>query len=349
MRGSASLVVVAAVVMAGVAVRSQDAPRFRGGVELVHVTATVTDGDGRFVSGLRRNDFTVLEDGAAQEVTYFSSDRVPVSLGIVLDASGSMSRDKLGAARAAIDRLIVDLLGPDDELFFMEFADTPQLTQTWTRDRLAISEAIGAVRTVGGTAMYDAVAAALPVAERGVHRKKALLLISDGNDTDSHIDVVELIRMIRASDVLVYALGIDASDELRSRGTFRPQVRFPGLPLPVPGGRRPGQPPFPPSIPTPPRVPAPPVPSDSWTRRPDDRVDADALRRITDDTGGRTEILRRVDDLDRATALLADELSRQYSLGYVSPAGRDGQWHAIRVTVRDGRLTVRARQGYVAS
>jgi len=347
MRGSPFLLVTLTVLTAGVAVRSQDAPRFQSGVELVHVTATITDADGHFVSGLRREDFTVSEDGVPQEVTYFSSDRVPVSLGIILDASGSMNREKLAAARAAIDRLIVDLLGPDDELFFMEFDDMARLTQEWTRDRRAISEAVRAVRAVGGTAMYDAVAAALPVAERGVHRKKALLLISDGNDTDSHIDVDEVVRRIRASDVLVYALGIDAADQLRSRGSVRPQVRFPGLPLPFPGGRRPGQPPFPPS---PPRIPTPPtVPADTWTRRPDDRVDADALRRITDDTGGRTEILREIDDLDPATANLADELSRQYSLGYVSPAGRDGRWHDIGVTVGDRRVTVRARRGYVAS
>ena len=347
MRGSTFLQVVAAAVAGVTAVQTQDTPRFRSGVELVHVTATVTDPSGHFVSGLGRDDFTVAEDGVLQEVTSFSRDRVPVSLGIILDASGSMSRDKLTAARAAIDRLIVDLLGPEDELFFLEFADTAQLTQEWTRDRRAISEAVGAVRSVGGTAMYDAVAAALPVAGRGVHRKKALLLISDGNDTDSHLDVEELVRRIRASDVLVYALGIDADDELRSGSASRPQVRFPGLPPPFPGGRRPGRPPFPPAPPT---FPTPPiVPDDTWTRRPDDRVDADALRRITDDTGGRTEILRRVDDLDAATASLADEWSRQYSLGYVSPAGRDGRWHGISVTVRDGRLTVRARQGYVAS
>jgi len=346
MRGSPFLLVAIAVVAAAAGVRSQDTPRFRGGVELVHVTATVTDASGHFVSGLRREDFTVSEDGVPQEVTSFSSERAPVSLGIILDASGSMNRDKLSAARAAIDRLIVDLLGPDDELFFMEFDDTARITQEWTRDRRAISDAVGAVRAVGGTAMYDAVAAALPVAGRGVHRKKALLVISDGNDTDSHIDVDDLIQRIRASDVLVYALGIDAADELRSRGAFRPQVRFPGLPPPFPGGRRPGQPPFPPS---PPRMPPPTVPADTWTRRPDDRVDADALRRITDDTGGRTEILRDVDDLDAATARLADELSRQYSLGYVSPAGRDGLWHDIAVTVGDRRVTVRARRGYVAS
>jgi len=80
-----------------------------------------------------------------------------------------------------------------------------------------------------------------------------------------------------------------------------------------------------------------------------ERVNAAALRQITDDTGGRTEIVRDFRDLDDATARIADELSKQYFLGYVSPGERDGRWHAIRVEVNDRRLTVRTRRGYIAS
>jgi len=80
-----------------------------------------------------------------------------------------------------------------------------------------------------------------------------------------------------------------------------------------------------------------------------ERVNADALHQITDDTGGRTEIVRGFDGLDAATARIADELSKQYYLGYASSGEKDGRWHAIRVEVRDRRLTVRARRGYVAS
>ncbi len=80
--------------------QSQDGFSFRGGVELINVTAQVTDGRGRSVSGLREEDFAVFEDGEQQEVTCFSNDRVPVSLGILLDASGSMTRDKMSAARS---------------------------------------------------------------------------------------------------------------------------------------------------------------------------------------------------------------------------------------------------------
>ena len=78
-------------------------------------------------------------------------------------------------------------------------------------------------------------------------------------------------------------------------------------------------------------------------------MDAYALRRITDDTGGRTEIIRGFRGLDEATSRIAEELRRQYSLGYESPGHRDGEWHSIRVEVTDRGLTVRARHGYIAS
>ena len=83
--------------------------------------------------------------------------------------------------------------------------------------------------------------------------------------------------------------------------------------------------------------------------RPDDRVNVAALRDITDDSGGRTEVIRDYRDLDQATAGIADELSRQYYLGYASSGVKDGRWHSIRVEVGDGRFHVRARRGFVAT
>jgi VWFA-related protein len=339
---------VFAVVMATAAAgaQSQEGFRFRSGVDLVNVTATVTDEDGRFVSGLRREDFSVYEDGKLQDVSHFSNDRVPVSLGIVLDTSGSMSPDKMSAARSAIDRLIFDLLGKEDELFLVEFATRATLRQDWTTDRRLISNAVREANATGGTAIYDAVATAIPTAQAGTHRKKALLVISDGNDTNSSTAVGSLRQQIRESDVLVYALGIDGSGR-RSSNVVRPPVQFPvPIPLPFPGGRRP-------------RPGLPPIGGGGsggsggggtgWPSAPGDRVNADALRQITDDTGGRTEIVRGSEGLGPATARIADELSKQYYLGYSSSVERDGQWHSIRVAVRDRRLTVRARRGYVAS
>ncbi len=87
--------------------QSQEMPRFRGGIDLVSVTATVTDDDGRFVADLRKEDFSVYEDGKRQTLTQFTRERAPVSLGILLDASGSMNAEKLRAAKAAISHLVL--------------------------------------------------------------------------------------------------------------------------------------------------------------------------------------------------------------------------------------------------
>jgi hypothetical protein len=98
-----------------------------------------------------------------------------------------------------------------------------------------------------------------------------------------------------------------------------------------------------------PGVPKPQPPTSDGTWNPEARVNESALRALTDDSGGRTEIIRAARDLDPATAGIADELSRQYYLAYPSPARKDGRWHDIRVEVRNPGYHVRARKGYVAS
>lgn len=332
---SRPVAVLAATVLGAATLAGQDqgGVSFQSGVELINVTATVTDGEGRFISGLRKEDFRVYEDGEPQEITHFSSERAPVSLGIALDTSGSMTPDKMAAARAAIDRFVYDLLGDDDELFFLQFANRPRLVQEWTTDRRAISRAVTRVVPAGGTALYDAIADALPMAGIGEHPKKALLVISDGNDTNSRISVGELRSRIRESEVLVYALGVDGTARVVRSG---PTIQLPG-PFPFPMPRR-----------APPRR-FPPIGGNNSRMRSVERVNADALRQITDDTGGRTEVVRGFNELEGATARLADELSKQYYLGYASPGNNDGRWHSIRVEVRDRRLAVRARRGYIAS
>jgi len=335
------LPVLIAATIGSLATHAQDGFRFKSGVDLINVTATVTDEDGRFVPSLTKDDFAIFENGRRQEISHFSRDRAPVSLGILLDASGSMTPDKMAAARSAIDRFIYDLLGRDDELFFMEFASTARVTQAWTTDRAAISHAVSRVDPVGGTAIYDAVAKAIPMAAAGRHKKKALLVISDGNDTSSTISVPLLRQQIRDSEVLVYALGVDGAVRTESSRRTQPPV---GLPIPNP---------FPPARPRGP-IQFPPIiggggSGGTWARTTGERVNPEALREVTDDTGGRTEIVRGFGDLQAATARLADELSKQYSLAYSSTEDRDGRWHAIRVEVRDRRLTVRARRGYMAA
>jgi len=345
----------AVVVVAGsssVAGQKQDEFRFRSGVDLVNVTATVSDRNGRFVPGLRQDDFIVYEENELQEVTHFSNERVPVSLGIVLDTSGSMAGEKMSSALAAVDRFLTKLLSPEDEIFLYKFSNFPELVQDWTTDRPRMSRAIRRINAGGGTAMLDALAEAVPLAQTGQHRKRAIVLISDGNDTDSQSSLTELKQLIRESEVMVYAIGIDGQGE----STFglpppsRPPT-FPPYPSPFPGGRRPRGPGGV-ALPQLPQFqwPFPPTQGRTTVRRGgDDRVNVHALREITDDSGGRTEVVRTARDLDPATASIADELSRQYYLGYSSTTKKDGRWHAIRVETRDKALRVRARRGYIAT
>ncbi|MEO6213515.1 MAG: VWA domain-containing protein [Vicinamibacterales bacterium] len=374
MKAITTLIASAVVALATVSVLAQQQGepqtfRFRTGVELINVTATVTDGSGRFVPGLLAEDFRVYQDDQLQQITHFSSERVPVSVGIVLDTSGSMDGEKMAAARAALDRFLLDLLGPEDEVFLYRFDSAPELVHGWTTDRRKISAEIARLRPRGGTAMYDAVAEALPLAQSGKHRKKALLIISDGNDTSSHTAIVALQAQIRETEVLVYAIGIDSQRETLFAPPRRVwsavlgplmQRRPRPFPFPIPGGgnRNPPRPtPVPPG--TGPRYPGrpgnpPPIsipPSSSPRNRVlnDDRVNVAALRDITDDSGGRTEVVRSPRDLDPATAGIADELSKQYYIGYAASGSKDGRWHTIRVEVRGGTYLVRARKGFVAT
>src|SRR5438034_494 len=198
--------------------------RFKSGVELINVTTTVSDASGRFVSGLRKEDFAVYEDDQPVEITHFSSERVPVSLGIVLDTSGSMAGSKIQEAQRALNRFLFDLLDKEDEIFLYRFSNYPVLLQGWTSDRQLLGRVLDRVSPNGGTAMYDAVSEAVPLAQEGQFRKKALVVISDGNDTGSQTSIRELKQQIRESEVLVYAIGIDGeSDAPTYRRAPQPQ------------------------------------------------------------------------------------------------------------------------------
>jgi Ca-activated chloride channel family protein len=128
---------------------------------------------------------------------------------VLLDDSGSMADERMTAAREAIHQLLFEHLDPRDELFFVEFSFNARLTQEWTTDRQLIRGALQDVHPTGDTALYDAVALAVPTAQAGRHRKKVVLIISDGRDTRSAVTIDELHDAIVGSDVLVYALGFE--------------------------------------------------------------------------------------------------------------------------------------------
>src|SRR3954468_25049343 len=185
--------------------------KFRTGIELINVNATVTDESGRFVSGLTKDDFRLFDDEQPQAITHFSAERVPVSLGIVLDTSGSMDGDKMYAAKQALERFLTQLLDPEDEVFLYRFDNSPQLVEGWTHDKRRISDSLQRIQPHGGTALYDAVTEAVHLAQQGRNKKKAVIIISDGNDTSSRTDVFAVKQLIRESEILVYAIGIDSA------------------------------------------------------------------------------------------------------------------------------------------
>lgn len=352
---SVSLVrsVVAAVIGASgvAAIHAQNPPAAQGfsfhtSVDLINITATVTDENGHFVQGLKQSDFVVYEDGRPQPVAQFEAERVPVSLGIALDTSGSMFGDRIAAAEAALNRFLFDLLGPSDEVFLYRFDSKPELVQRWTTDRAAVSRALGSVHANGGTALYDTVAAAIPLAQAGTRKKKALVILSDGNDTSSHLGLDPLHEIIRESEVLVYAIGIDASGSgsysSHASSTSSPVSTTRPVPQPFPGKG-------PSVVAAPPPSPPPPSKPKASSRHSGEGVNVDALRAITDDSGGRTEIIVSNRDLDPATARIASELSQQYFLGYASAAPKDGKWHTIEVVVHHSGYTVRARKGFISN
>jgi len=215
--------------------------KFRTGVELINVNATVTDQGGRFVSGLTREDFRVYDDEQMQTVTHFSAERVPVSLGIVVDTSGSMDGEKIRAAREALERFLSQLLDVDDEVFLFRFDNAPQLVQGWTRDKRVVSDAVYRLQPRGGTALYDAVADAVQMAQQGHNRKKAIVIISDGNDTSSRTDVFAVKQLIRETEVLVYAIGVDTAPQTPVRDDNAPASFQWSRPSLMSGGQR-GQP-----------------------------------------------------------------------------------------------------------
>ncbi|HUR32641.1 MAG TPA: VWA domain-containing protein [Vicinamibacterales bacterium] len=187
-------------------------PHFRTAVRLTTVTATVTDTDGHLVRGLPRDEFEVFEDGAAQAITQFTSDRVPLSLGILLDASDSMYGRRIADARGAIDYFVADLLDPADEFSLLVFNHRQQMLTTWTDDRTLPLPLLTPVKPWGSTAIYDAIMAALPLADSRHRQRAALLVVSDGADTASDTGLRDLRAALMRTDLFVYAVGIDPAD-----------------------------------------------------------------------------------------------------------------------------------------
>lgn len=274
----------------------RDPRLYRSAIALTGVNATVRDHEGRLVAGLTRDAFDIYDDGVLQPIAQFTNERVPVSLGVLLDVSDSMFGRRFKDARAAVERFLFELLSDEDEYFVMAFNHRPFPLTTWTDTPDLVRRAMDDVRPSGGTAVYDAVIASLPMFLKRVRERAALVIISDGADTASDASIRSVRASLMRSEAFVYAVAIDSPDR----------------------------------------------------KAINTRVNPISLQEITDDSGGRTEIVHSSGELADATARIAGELNSQYLIGYESPHGDDGRYHTIRVRVRGTDFKVRARNGYMA-
>jgi Ca-activated chloride channel homolog len=180
-------------------------------VELVNIVATVLDENQKYMENLKKEDFTVLEDGQEQPVSFFSHDlRVPISVGVLVDTSGSMKR-KLQQALQTVREVALSL-SPQDEIFLITFNSDVEVRQTFTSNIQDFQKSLKDIRAGGETAAYDAISTGLQEMKHAKNTKKTLIFVTDGFDTKSKIRVPEVTDLLKHSDVLVYAIGIDDDD-----------------------------------------------------------------------------------------------------------------------------------------
>ena len=182
---------------------------------LVLIPVTVTDPLNRFVTGLEKENFKLTEDKLPQEITQFSSEDAPLSVGVVFDCSGSMGH-KLDKSRQAVAQFF-KLANPEDEFFLVQFNDSANLIQAFTRNLEEIQNKLAFTQSKGRTALLDAVYMALHEMKKAKNPRKALLLISDGGDNSSRYSEAEIKALVKEADVQIYAIGIYESAGGRSR------------------------------------------------------------------------------------------------------------------------------------
>jgi len=290
------------------------------------ISVTATDGTGRWIQDLRKQDFIVYEDGVQRPVLGLQRDvDTPASIGIVVDTSGSMSW-KLAAAEAALQHF-VRTLNPSDQFFLIAFSDRAFLLQDFTDNPAGLNRAIGLLHAYGRTALYDAVVKGLQKVEQGRWPKKTLLVMTDGMDNASSNSLDGAIQAARRGGVLIYTVGLGTTDgSAMAMGPMMmpPMIKLGGVGIGFGGG---------------------------FGRHPmgmggdeDELVDASTLRRLSDETGATTFVMNpRVTDMSRLDAHFQDisaELRAQYTVRYASAGG--ARPHQIRVDGLRPGIEVRA-------
>ena len=282
-------------------------PTFKAEVSLVNLTATVIDGAGRPVAGLQKDDFVIYDNGVPQTIAVFRNDEdIPVSVGIVFDTSGSMV-DKIDDVGDAVVHFI-NTVNPQDDIFVMQFSTETSLVQDFTADRRRLRQAVERLRARGSTSLYEAIVKSLEHIQRGQNRRKALLVVTDGNDTSSQIGLKQAVDLAIRSEVTIYCLGLGHGEQ----GSFG---HAGGLSKDT-------------------------VDADALL------AFSDATGGKTFILEGPHQ-KKGVDQVDRAAQEVAAELRRQYTLAYYPKKDRTaGGYNRVQVEVNKPNLKVRTHDGY---
>jgi Ca-activated chloride channel homolog len=193
----------------------EETPTFHTEIKEVTLHVSVTDKSGKLITNIPRSAFKVFEDNVEQPIKLFRREDVPVSMGILVDNSGSMNDKRARVAAAAL--AMVKASNPDDEVFIVNFNDDPYLDQSFTHDTKKMEEALSRIDAHGGTAMRNAISGAIDYMKTDAKLdKKVLVVVTDGNDNSSSETTLEqLLRKVRDSGVLVYSIGLLNEEEAR--------------------------------------------------------------------------------------------------------------------------------------
>jgi VWFA-related protein len=296
---------------------------------LVTVPVTVLDRNGRYVPQLRRENFRIYENGQEQKIAYFATTDSPFSVVLLIDTSGSTQLRLDDIQDAAIN--FVSKLKPSDSVMVMSFDDRIKVECKATTDRDVISRAIRRTRTGGGTRLYDAVEDILKKQLQTIAGRKAVVLFTDGVDTTSHRATYETtLRLAEESDAPIYSVDYDTSG-FGTGGVHAPGLpsgrgTIFGIPIPTPG-----------------------IPGTTTGGNPGDyRRAVSYLKALSNATGGRFYSGDSMFGIAQAFTWIAEELGRQYSLGYYPvKTGKAGERREIKVKTTDAGLVVKARDSYI--
>jgi VWFA-related protein len=308
--------------------------------EMVSVPVKILDRKGRFVSGLTKENFQILEDNLPQEITYFSNEQQPFTVALVLDMSYSATFKIAEIHSAAM--AFVSQLRPNDKVMVVAFNEEVMVLTQPTNDRKVLQTAIKSTAIGSGTSLYEAIDLVINEKLKKIAGRKAIVLFTDGVDTTSRrandmnnlSDALEL-------DALVYPIKYDTFNDVQALKN-KPVIAKQPIPSPIPSQNKS---PFPFPFPTTGVG----TPSSQGTSAEDYRRADTYLNEMANRTGGRLYQANTTANLAQAFSNIAAELREYYSLGYYpkEEAKTAGKKHRLKVRVDKDDLVVRARDSYV--